>query len=826
MNLQAIERPSDTTESDTSFSNSDLEFSNENNSTEAKAQKVLEILKKSRKKQTSLSTNPIFLYDKYCQHTQRKAVSFEDFTKERPLTSKTKSYQDSWLEFEDYRKVNHSNVTFMDFLATSNDQSENNPQRIASHAKYVQQNGIQHFISFTDYLNNFPEDDLETNLAFGIYLNDKSIPDNEKVQYWTWKKTWLRVCNCMPKVVQDITPPEDDSELVQRISERSIEEDNNENPHPQMDVNTDSETNDFKENSAESCINNREEELLEEQSDNSLYDDNLPIENVFKKASTKDATTEYENLEDKDIINLSDDSPSNISVTLEIPPKVEETIPLPKLTAPNYKRLSLKTPQEQQIQLIHENVEEKLVTLDIQKQIITLINCLVNNQHSTESFTNLLKSIEIKLEEQSQRAVNKIELLENSNKMAEHFKTKLKRPKVNNSITNYPKSTIKLLEPHNILKAIEPFNNDTCPNLDFSVTWQYILSYTRSLELNEQSFITILLLVTQGEAHKTIYDMSTNNKSLDDILDTMTTVFCKQRTIIDNIKDLHNFKRKASENIECSMGRAALLVEKIKPFYSETSWLENSERILTSILKQIVTKQTLSFIQKEELKLLQLGASIEYESLIDQVNTFEENHNQRPVMDISLKTNICSGLPIDFEIEQQNITQDKTKILEEKILQLENTILQIHSSADNELVENNQLTQDDEFIYPENVLHTLPTNRSKRNRHKNSTFSMNNIYDKRTNHFNNLHQFTQLENTNNEQYGKQCYKNDEDTSTITDIKYRKDGELNYLTIKDKTYYKCNTLDCKSIHEVNTVCDRTHKNHLNYQHFQQTLRLKM
>jgi len=220
-NNQNLIVTSDKSNSDISLSDSDLEFSSEINTTEAKAQKVIEILKKSNKKQTSLSTNSILLYDKYCQHSMQKAISYEDFTNEKPLTGRAKSYKDSWVEFEDYRKVKDSNVTFTEFLATSNGQSENNPHRIAAYTNYVKQNDVQQFLSLTDYLNNFPEDDLETNIAFGIYLNDRSIPNNEKVQYWTWKKTWLQVCKHTTQVVKDMNPLINETEFANKLSDEN-----------------------------------------------------------------------------------------------------------------------------------------------------------------------------------------------------------------------------------------------------------------------------------------------------------------------------------------------------------------------------------------------------------------------------------------------------------------------------------------------------------------------------------------------------------------------------------------------------------------------------
>jgi len=166
-------------------------------------------------------------------------------------------------------------------------------------------------------------------------------------------------------------------------------------------------------------------------------------------------------------------------------------------------------------------------------------------------------------------------------------------------------------------------------------------------KLTEQSYINILLLVTQGQAHRTVFDMSSCDKPLNDILDTMSTLYCKKRTIMDDMKDLHNFKRKAQESIECAMGRATLLVEKIRPFYSETSWSENSERILISILKQIVSKQTRQHIEHEETKLLKLGVSLDYKTMINTVDTYEVSQDQIPTTEVSMTVNVCNSVPLD-----------------------------------------------------------------------------------------------------------------------------------------------------------------------------------
>ena len=345
------------------------------------------------------------------------------------------------------------------------------------------------------------------------------------------------------------------------------------------------------------------------------------------------------------------------------------------------KKLRLKTPQEQQLHLMREQTAAEKQAAVGQQMILSLIKQLAEGRPNSDHFNELLLKAHNKVKSIETQVSSRQTLLDETNDLAKLYKTKLERPKVKLT-DDYPASTYKLLEARNVLSAVKPFNPEVNKDQDFSDTWRHILSYTRSAELTEQSYIDILAMVTQGYAHNIVHDLSREGQSLDHILDFLTRLYCKKKTILDDMADLNKFKRRPNESIECAMSRAEILADKVKPFYPKECWQFSCEKILTSVLKQIISKNTRKYIEHEEMKCLHLGAILDYKAMLNMIDTYEHANQETPQQEVGITADACSGVPVshDFNYETK-ITSSDEKALADKIKSLEAAIQTLNVNA-------------------------------------------------------------------------------------------------------------------------------------------------
>ena len=336
-------------------------------------------------------------------------------------------------------------------------------------------------------------------------------------------------------------------------------------------------------------------------------------------------------------------------------------------------QMTMKSNHEEQFQMISDKASTDKTAADTHQIMLQMMQRMAMDKPNDPVLQEMLLNASLSIQSQQQKATAKEMELASTKQLAERYENKLKRP-ITSDKQEYTIETIKKLEPHNILKAIKPFDPDKNPDtIDFSNTWTYVLSYTKSLSpLTEASYIDILLLVLQGQAHRIVFDMSCNRASLEDILETLSNLYCIKKTILDDMKDLNTFKRKANESIMRTMSRAKLIVQKLQHLYQPNSWKESSDRILMSLLKQVISKKTRIYIEIEEKKKLKLGLFIDYKSCLDMVDTFETTHDEVPKGEIVTTVNACSGVPVNLD---SNFTSENDD-LNERVSKMESFFAQ------------------------------------------------------------------------------------------------------------------------------------------------------
>ena len=177
-------------------------------------------------------------------------------------------------------------------------------------------------------------------------------------------------------------------------------------------------------------------------------------------------------------------------------------------------------------------------------------------------------------------------------------------------------------------------------------------------------------MVLQGPAHKTVFDMSRRNATLNEILDMLENLYVKKRTVLDDMREINNFKRKANEPLLTAMSRARLLLEKVKHMYSPISWAEKLDTWQINILKQIVSPATRKHIDAEETAKLRMGLPPDYATYLELADTYESSNNEIPQTETATVVGVYTGV-----LAAPEVSDPKTEILQSKISNLESIVL-------------------------------------------------------------------------------------------------------------------------------------------------------
>jgi hypothetical protein len=243
-----------------------------------------------------------------------------------------------------------------------------------------------------------------------------------------------------------------------------------------------------------------------------------------------------------------------------------------------------------------------------------------------------------------------------------------------------------ILEPRTIVQCIKYFNPDARPEQDFTDTWRFICLHTRKEKLTEEEYIHILNYCLVGEAHRLYTDLVDKNKSLKDILAAFTKLYTKRRTVNNDMHDINNFVRRAREPIFKAMQRAEILAERLESLYSEAAWPEIKQRILKSLLFQIIPSSTRKFVEKEEQRLNRIGIDMDFDALINLVEDREMSYSEIPTTDVHTSMNACSGtIKSNIETPQQkytpSYTHNDTIHIKEKVVDLETKLHKLSAAV-------------------------------------------------------------------------------------------------------------------------------------------------
>jgi hypothetical protein len=325
-------------------------------------------------------------------------------------------------------------------------------------------------------------------------------------------------------------------------------------------------------------------------------------------------------------------------------------------------RMEMGTPQQDQIKNKEKQIKTQANALQQQDIIIDMIQKVQSTTPANNDIAELVKVAKENIMLQKQQLQHTQAEIEQSKKVATYYSPALQRPPLYEFTDMNITGTREALEAKNIRAAIEPFNPDKNTESDFGDTWRQVLLYTQNFKMDEKAFINILTILIQGSASKVLYEQTMAQKSLYNILQTLGDLYSKRRTIVDDMNDLNTFKRKPNEPIHTAMQRAKIAAERVRHLWPATIWNANKKlEILLSILRQIISPETKRHLEYEEMKYMKTGTMLEYNAMLDLVETFEMTRDQMPRTEKNLIINVCTGTP--KLVEQDTIISDQVRTL-------------------------------------------------------------------------------------------------------------------------------------------------------------------
>jgi len=346
---------------------------------------------------------------------------------------------------------------------------------------------------------------------------------------------------------------------------------------------------------------------------------------------------------------------ASFTVTLAQPPVVNNLTNSGNLSinSQNFSQnITMSTPQEEHINTRRQLLDNEYQSLVLQAQSLDLMfHNLANaavppTQTQVTSYNALNDRVKKGLADIDAKRT----ALDNTKAVAESFKTSLRMPNLALTEANYTDALRKKLEGKNVTSSIRKFNPDKDPEADFTDTWNHILLYTKDFTLTCSSYLDLLLLLMEGSAYRSLMDMMNSKASLSEILKTMCSLYSKRKTMLDLIQSINDFTRYPHEIIEKTMSRAAIVIDKVKDNFPPAEWLSNKDRMLQSILSQVISKATKAHLDAEERKCLRVGAKLSYQSKLDTVDAFEHANGELPRHSVATVINACTGTPIDSKL--------------------------------------------------------------------------------------------------------------------------------------------------------------------------------
>jgi len=323
-------------------------------------------------------------------------------------------------------------------------------------------------------------------------------------------------------------------------------------------------------------------------------------------------------------------------------------------TITGFKRVELSTPQQDQLNQKEMMVDSQTNAIAQQQILIELIDSVKpqvqapdeQQKKQQKQIDELITVMKYTMSTQAAMLNKTQKEIEQSKQLATYYSPSLKVPPIYEYTDYNIPGTRELLQAKNVKAAIDSFNPDKNPNQDFGDTWKQVLLYTNGYKLDSKAYTGILNILVQGSASQDLYELSINNCDIIEVLTTMGDLYSKRRTIVDDMTDLNNFKRKPNEHIRTAMQRAKTMAERVKHLWPTIIWEETKRReILMSIMRQIVSEQTRRHLDHEEMKHWKAGLTIEYNALLDIVETYEHTKSQTPSIEKNLTINVCNGTP-------------------------------------------------------------------------------------------------------------------------------------------------------------------------------------
>ena len=305
-------------------------------------------------------------------------------------------------------------------------------------------------------------------------------------------------------------------------------------------------------------------------------------------------------------------------------------------------------------------------TSDLQTLLLNIDMHEKNHQGNADTDPDLNKLKAAYIDRATTLEGNKMQV-ERAASMAASFSSNMEMPKFRRAP---PDITIPydVLEPKNVLRAIQPFDEINFPNRLFRHVWTKVLQYGQKYYLAENDYKDILGTILYGNSLDDYQRMNSMGSSLAEMVGNLSKIYDKTPSLDDYKAEVDNFVRHKGETIIQAMARASTLIYRLRPTSSEAAWPEVSNNMRKSILKQIVHSTTKAHLTYEESKMLSSGGVSNVDSLITMAHQYEQAMGKMPEKEMHTAYQTASHAPkySAAEIKKAQSTMEKVAKTEHK----------------------------------------------------------------------------------------------------------------------------------------------------------------
>ena len=232
-----------------------------------------------------------------------------------------------------------------------------------------------------------------------------------------------------------------------------------------------------------------------------------------------------------------------------------------------------------------------------------------------------------------------------------------------------------LPKPHDVKSFMQA--SGTRPS-DLKNIWNKLLVYAKATRLCHDAFRSSLISCTTGEVFQFICDNV--DLKLPELASALAERFLTETSFSKAIADLKSFTRKANENIYSCTARLQSSLSQASIIYPEKERPVATDLIFRIMLRELVSKDTKTIMEKKEQKALRSGIRLSQPELISIVQDLErETGPPKTITTTTINLNTMEDVTPTMDT---SVHDDKIEELSAKLDNLAHLVMTIHKKSE------------------------------------------------------------------------------------------------------------------------------------------------